>query len=122
MSNTGLTEIAAIMMQPGKGILAMDESVGTCNKRFAALGIPQTIEARQAYRNMLVTAPGLGNSISGAILFDETIRQKTKDGRPMAIALEDAGILPGIKVDAGAKSLAAFPNEKITEGLDGLRL
>jgi fructose-bisphosphate aldolase class I len=109
------------MMQAGKGILAMDESVPTCNKRFAALGIPQTIEARQAYRNMIVTSPGLGKSISGAILFDETIRQKTIDGRPMAKALEDGGILPGIKVDAGAKNLAGFPNEKITEGLDGLR-
>jgi fructose-bisphosphate aldolase class I len=121
MSNATLSEIAGIMMQPGKGILAMDESTSTCNKRFAAAGIPQTVEARQAYRNMIVTAPGLGNSISGAILYDETIRQKTKDGRPMAKAIEDAGILPGIKVDAGAKNLAAFPNEKITEGLDGLR-
>lgn len=121
MRNTTLSEIAGIMMQPGKGILAMDESTPTCNKRFAAAGIPQTVEARQAYRNMIVTAPGLGKSISGAILYDETIRQKTNDGRPMAKALEDAGILPGIKVDAGAKNLAGFPNEKITEGLDGLR-
>jgi fructose-bisphosphate aldolase class I len=121
MSNTTLSEIARIMMQPGKGILAMDESLSTCNKRFAAMGIPQTVEARQAYRDMIVTAPGLGKSISGAILFDETIRQNTKDGRPMPKALMDAGILPGIKVDGGAKSLAGFPNEKITEGLDGLR-
>jgi len=104
-----------------KGILAMDESFPTCNKRFAKLGIPQTEEARRSYREMIVTTPGLGESISGAILFDETIRQKTNDGIPMIKVITDAGIIPGIKVDAGAKDMAGHPGEKISEGLDGLR-
>ena len=104
-----------------KGILAMDESLPTCNKRFAKLGIPQTEEFRRAYRELIVTTPGLGESISGAILFDETIRQKTKDGTPMIKVITDAGIIPGIKVDTGAKDLAGRPGEKISEGLDGLR-
>lgn len=104
-----------------KGLLAMDESTGTCNRRFAALGIPQTEEARRAYREMIVTTPGLGESIGGAILFDETIRQCKKDGTPFVKALIDAGIIPGIKVDMGAKAMAAHPGEKVTEGLDGLR-
>jgi fructose-bisphosphate aldolase, class I len=104
-----------------KGILAMDESLPTCNKRFAKLGIPQTEEYRLAYRELIVTTPGLGESISGAILFDETIRQKTKDGTPMIKVITDAGIIPGIKVDTGAKELAGHPGEKISEGLDGLR-
>jgi fructose-bisphosphate aldolase class I len=108
-------------MADHKGLLAMDESDPTCNKRFAKLGIPQTADARRAYRELIVTAPGLGESISGAILFDETIRQQKKDGTPFAKALTDAGIVPGIKVDAGAKDMAAHPGEKITEGLDGLR-
>ena len=99
----------------------MDESNPTCNKRFAKLGIPQTVEARRAYRELIVTAPGLGECISGAILFDETIRQQKKDGTPFAKALAEAGIIPGIKVDAGAKDMAGHPGEKITEGLDGLR-
>jgi fructose-bisphosphate aldolase class I len=104
-----------------KGLLAMDESTGTCNKRFAKLGIPQTVEARRAYRELIVTTPGLGESIGGAILYDETIRQQTKDGAPFVRVLVDAGIIPGIKVDTGAKELAGHPGEKVTEGLDGLR-
>ncbi len=104
-----------------KGLLAMDESNGTCNKRFAAAGIPQTVEMRRRYRELIVTTPGLNESIGGAILYDETIRQQTKDGMPMADVLAKAGIIPGIKVDTGAKPMAGFPNEKITEGLDGLR-
>ena len=104
-----------------KGLLAMDESNPTCNKRFARLGIPQTEEARRAYRELIVTTPGLGESISGAILYDETIRQQKQDGTPFVKVLVDAGIIPGIKVDTGAKELAGFPGEKVTEGLDGLR-
>jgi len=112
---------AKALVADHKGLLAMDESNPTCNKRFAKLNIPQTVEARRAYRELIVTAPGLGESISGAILFDETIRQQKKDGTPFLKVLADAGIIPGIKVDAGAKDLAAHPGEKITEGLDGLR-
>ena len=108
-------------MADDKGLLAMDESNPTCNKRFANLGIPQTPEVRRAYRDLIVTAPGLGDSICGAILFDETIRQKTRKGAPFAKALVEAGIIPGIKVDAGATDLAGHPGEKVTEGLDGLR-
>ena len=104
-----------------KGLLAMDESNGTCNKRFAAAGIPQTIEMRRQYREMIVKTPGLNESIGGAILYDETIRQQTKDGIPFTEVLDKAGIIPGIKVDMGAKQMAGYPYEKITEGLDGLR-
>jgi fructose-bisphosphate aldolase class I len=104
-----------------KGLLAMDESTPTCNKRFAKLGIPQTEEFRRAYREFIVTTPSLGKNISGAILFDETIRQNKKDGTPFIKILVDAGIIPGIKVDIGAKDMADHPGEKITEGLDGLR-
>jgi fructose-bisphosphate aldolase class I len=104
-----------------KGLLAMDESNPTCNKRFAALGIPQTEETRRAYRELIVTTPGLGESISGAILYDETIRQQKKDGTPLIKVIIEAGIIPGIKVDKGAKNMAGHPGEKITEGLDGLR-
>jgi fructose-bisphosphate aldolase class I len=99
----------------------MDESNGTCNKRFASLGIPQTIEARRAYRELIVTTMGLGECIGGAILYDETIRQQRSDGTPFVKVLIDAGIIPGIKVDTGAKELAGHPGEKVTEGLDGLR-
>jgi fructose-bisphosphate aldolase, class I len=116
-----IEETAQALFASDKGLLAMDESNPTCNKRFAQLGIPQTVEARRAYREMIVSTPGLGESISGAILYDETIRQQTKNGTPFATALKEAGIVPGIKVDLGAKSLAGFPGEKITEGLDGLR-
>jgi fructose-bisphosphate aldolase class I len=108
-------------MADNKGILAMDESNPTCNKRFAALGIPQTEEARRTYRKMIITTPGLGESISGVILYDETIRQQKKDGTPFLKVLSEAGIIPGIKVDTGAKEMAGHPGEKITEGLDGLR-
>ncbi len=114
-------DTARALVAGGKGLLAMDESNPTCNKRFAKLGIPQTVEARRAYRELIVTTPGLGDSISGAILYDETIRQQKKDGTPFVNVLIDAGIIPGIKVDAGAKDLAGHPGEKITEGLDGLR-
>jgi len=121
MNTTQLIDTAHAMMADGKGLLAMDESNPTCNKRFAAQGIPRTEEARRAYREMIVTTPGLGECISGAILFDETIRQTLTDGTPFANALARVGIIPGIKVDAGAKPLAGHPGEKITEGLDGLR-
>ena len=116
-----LTHTARKLVANHKGILAMDESLPTCNKRFAKLGIPQTEEYRRAYREMIVTTAGLGEAISGAILFDETIRQKTKYGIPMINEITDAGIIPGIKVDTGAKDLAGRPGEKISEGLDGLR-
>ena len=116
-----LNKIANAMVAPGRGILAMDESHPTCNGRFEKLGIATTEEMRQAYRDMLVTAPGLSDYIGGAILFDETIRQKTLDGTPFAEYLSKNGIIPGIKVDAGAKVLAGHEKEKVTEGLDGLR-
>jgi fructose-bisphosphate aldolase class I len=109
------------MMTPGKGLLAMDESNKTCHARFAAEGIPQTEEFRRKWRELIVTTPGLGEGISGAILFDETMRQSTKDGVSFVTCLQEAGIVPGIKVDEGAKSLAGFPGERVTEGLDNLR-
>lgn len=108
-------------MADGKGLLAMDESTSTCNRRFASLGIPQTQEARRDWRELIVTTPSLNRSISGAILYDETIRESTKDGTPFIKILIDSGIIPGIKVDAGEKNMAGHPNEKITSGLDGLR-
>jgi fructose-bisphosphate aldolase class I len=116
-----LINTAKTMVAGDKGLLAMDESMPTCNKRFAKLGIPLTEEARRQYREMIVSTPGLGESISGAILFDETIHQQKKDGTPFVKVLTEAGIVPGIKVDTGAKDMAAHPGEKITEGLDGLR-
>jgi len=109
------------LVAPDKGLLAMDESIPTCHKRFAALGIPQTEEARRSWRELIVTTPSLGEAISGAILFDETLYQKTKKGRPFLDCLQEQGVIPGIKVDAGAKAMAGFPGEKVTEGLDGLR-
>jgi fructose-bisphosphate aldolase class I len=121
MNTQTLIDTARALVAEEKGLLAMDESNSTCNKRFAALGIPQTEEARRAYRELIVTTPDLAGSISGAILYDETMRQKKKDGTPFAKVLVDAGIIPGIKVDAGAKDMAGHPGEKITEGLDGLR-
>ena len=121
MNENILIVTANALVSNDKGILAMDESNPTCNKRFAALGIPQTAEARCAYREMIVTTPGLSQSISGAILFDETIRQHLTNGTPFIKAITDAGIIPGIKVDAGAKDMAGHPGEKISEGLDGLR-
>jgi fructose-bisphosphate aldolase class I len=116
-----LSDAASSLVADGKGLLAMDESNPTCNKRFAALAIPQTVQARRAYRELIITTPGLGESISGVILCDETMRQQKKDGTPFLKVLAGAGIIPGIKVDAGAKDLAAHVGEKITEGLDGLR-
>ncbi len=121
MDKAALTTTAQAMMQAGKGILAMDESTPTCNKRFAKLGIPLTEEARREWRELILTTPGLGEFISGAILFDETMRQAKKDGTPFVKLLTDAGIIPGIKVDTGAKNLPFHPGEKVTEGLDGLR-
>ena len=121
MSTQTFIDTAKKMVADDKGLLAMDESNPTCNKRFAKLGIPQTEQARRAYRELIVTTPGLGESISGAILYDETIRQQKKDGTLFVKVLTDAGIIPGIKVDTGAKDLAGHPGEKITEGLDGLR-
>jgi fructose-bisphosphate aldolase class I len=116
-----VAKTAVALVAGDKGLLAMDESNPTCNKRFAALGIPQTYEARRAYREMIVTTPRLGECISGAILYDETIHKGTRDGIPFVKVLIDAGIIPGIKVDTGAKDLAGHPGERVTEGLDGLR-
>ena len=121
MNLQALINTAQALVADDKGLLAMDESNPTCNKRFAAIGIPQTEAARRAYREMIVTTPRLGESISGAILYDETIRQTKRDGTPFVKVLMDAGIIPGIKVDTSAKELAGHPGEKITEGLDGLR-
>jgi len=116
-----LIKTAKRLVEDDKGLLAMDESNPTCNKRFAALGITQNAETRRAYREMIVTTKDLDKCISGAILYDETIRQQTKDGTPIIKVITDAGIIPGIKVDMGAKDLAGHKDEKITEGLDGLR-
>jgi len=116
-----LIETAQALVADDKGLLAMDESNPTCNKRFAALGIPQTEEARRSYRELIVTTPCLGECISGLILYDETIRQTKKDGTPFLKIIVAAGIIPGIKVDTGAKDMAGHSGEKVTEGLDGLR-
>lgn len=116
-----LKKTAEAMVASGKGILAIDESHGTCKKRFDSIGVECTEENRRAYRGMLITADGIENYISGMILFDETLRQSAKDGAPFPEILEKKRILPGIKVDAGAKNLALHPGEQITEGLDGLR-
>lgn len=116
-----LRNTALEMVAPGKGILAMDESNPTCQKRFEKLGVASTEESRRTYRSLLVTAPDIEKYISGAILFDETIRQQTDAGIPFAEHLASIGIVPGIKVDKGAKVLAGYEGEKVTEGLDGLR-
>jgi fructose-bisphosphate aldolase class I len=116
-----LADIAQALVAPGKGILAIDESSGTIKKRFDSVGLESTEDNRRGYRVMMLSTPGLGQFISGAILFDETIRQSTDDGTRMVDLMEKAGILPGIKVDKGAKALAGFEGEKVTEGLDGLR-
>ncbi len=121
MNDQILKDTIQQLFADNKGLLAMDESNPTCNKRFAAAGIPQTVEMRRKYREMIVTTPGLHESIGGAILYDETIHQQTKDGVPIIDVLIKNGIIPGIKVDMGAKPMAGFPGEKITEGLDGLR-
>jgi fructose-bisphosphate aldolase class I len=121
MTQNRLVETANRLVADGRGLLAMDESNSTCNKRFAEAGIPQTVDMRRAWRDLLVTTPGLGSCISGAILYDETIREADAQGTSFLELLTRAGILPGIKVDAGAKPMAGHPGEKITEGLDGLR-
>jgi fructose-bisphosphate aldolase class I len=120
MNAEELEDTARTMMANNKGLLAMDESIPTCNKRFAAASIAQTVENRRAYRELLVTTSGLNEFISGAILCDETIRQSKKDGTPIATALIEKGIIPGIKVDAGTKEMPGHPGEKLTHGLDGL--
>jgi fructose-bisphosphate aldolase, class I len=109
------------MMADGKGILAMDESKGTCDRRFEKLGIPTTEERRRTYRELILTTPHLADFISSAILFDETIRQSTQAGVPFIKVMQEIGMIPGIKLDLGAKDLAACEGEKVTEGLDGLR-
>ena len=121
MQNPDLAKIAARLMAPGKGLLAIDESVSTANKRFIAEGIAQTEEMRRAWREVILTIEGLGEAVSGAILFDETIRQKTVAGVPFTQLMRDAGIVIGIKVDEGTVELAGHPGELVTEGLDGLR-
>jgi fructose-bisphosphate aldolase, class I len=121
MNAQELMSAAQALVAGDKGLLAMDESNPTCNKRFARLGIPQTEEARRSYRELIVTTPRLGECINGVILYDETIRQRKKDGTPFIKVLSDAGIIIGIKVDTGAKEMACHPGEKVTEGLDGLR-
>src|SRR2546429_5522744 len=121
MKTENLESIAKKLVAPGKGILAADESSGTIEKRLKSISVPSTEENRRAYREVLFTTKGAGEFISGVILFDETIRQKTRDGRSFVKALEEQGIISGIKVDKGAKAMANFHGEKITEGLDGLR-
>jgi fructose-bisphosphate aldolase class I len=116
-----LIDTVSALFADDKGLLAMDESNPTCDKRFAALGIPQTVEARRAYRELILTTSGLSQSVGGVILYDETIRQATRDGVPFRKLIADAGIIPGIKVDKGARDLAGHPGEKVTEGLDDLR-
>jgi fructose-bisphosphate aldolase class I len=121
MDTDVLRATSAQLVAPGKGILAADESTGTIKKRFDSIGLDSTEDNRRAYRDMLFTTPGLAEHVSGVILFDETIRQSAIDGPPFPELLAALGIIPGIKVDTGAKALAAFPAETVTEGLDGLR-
>jgi fructose-bisphosphate aldolase, class I len=116
-----LESVAATLVADGKGILAADESVATATRRFDTVGIRSTEQSRRAYREMLFTTPGAAEFISGAILYDETIRQKSSGGTPLAEVLSSQGIVPGIKVDTGAEPLAGSPEETVTEGLDGLR-
>ena len=116
-----LIATAKAMVVPGKGILAVDESTETCTKRFAEFGIESTKTSRRDYREMMFRAPGISEYVSGAILYDETIRQDAADGSRIVDVLNDVGVLPGIKVDTGVKPLAGAPGETITEGLDGLR-
>ena len=118
---TDLAKIAVSLVSKGKGILAADETVSTLTKRFDALKINSTPSSRRDYRELLLTAPGAGEFISGVIMHDETIRQQTSAGAPFVAACEQLGIVPGIKVDAGAKPLAGHAPERVTEGLDGLR-
>ena len=116
-----LAETARALVAPGKGILAADESTGTIKRRFESIGVENTVDNRRAYRELLFRTAGAAPYISGVILYDETIRQKAADGTPLVKLLKDQGILPGIKVDIGAKPLAGSPDETVTEGLDGLR-
>ncbi|PLW89819.1 class I fructose-bisphosphate aldolase [Mucilaginibacter sp.] len=120
MNLAELKSTASRLMAPDKGLIAMDESLSTINKRFEPLGIPLTEEYRRKYRELIVTTPNLGECISGAILFDETVHQSTADGKPFLDVLKEHGIVAGIKVDEGAVDMEGFPGEKITEGLDGL--
>jgi len=121
MDRQQLQSVAKALVAPGRGILAADESSGTIAKRFAKIEVQSTTDTRRAYRNLLFTTAGVEAFISGVILFDETIRQAADDGTPFPQLLAKKGIIPGIKVDTGAKDLAGFPGEKVTEGLDGLR-
>jgi fructose-bisphosphate aldolase, class I len=121
MNLSELNRVACAMVAKGKGILAADESSGTIKKRFDSIKLESTEEHRRTYREMLFTAPGAAEAVSGVILYDETIRQKTREGAPFTQYLANHGMIPGIKVDLGAKPLAGFPGETITEGLDGLR-
>lgn len=121
MNIAQLAETAQALVADGKGILAADESTGTIKKRFDGIQVESTAETRRDYRNMLFTTAGAAEHISGVILFDETLRQEAADGRRLAQILIDAGMIPGIKVDSGAKPLALHPGETVTEGLDGLR-
>ena len=116
-----LNQVARALVAPGRGILAADESTGSIKKRLESIGVESTEETRRAYRDMLFTTKGMGEFISGVIMFDETLRQSAADGTPFVKVLQDAGSIPGIKVDTGAKPLARSPNETVTEGLDGLR-
>ncbi|MFL6033332.1 MAG: class I fructose-bisphosphate aldolase [Rubrobacteraceae bacterium] len=115
-----LEKTARALVAPGKGILAADESFGTIGKRFEAVGIESSEDSRRAYREMLFTTPNIGEYLSGVILFEETLGQKASDGRPLAKVLEDQGIIPGIKVDKSTVPMPLSPNEKFTQGLDGL--
>jgi fructose-bisphosphate aldolase class I len=121
MKNPNLESNARALVVEGKGILAADESLGTIKKRFEGIQLESTEETRRSYRELFFTTPGIEQFISGVILFDETLRQATRDGIPFAQILTRKGVAPGIKVDKGAKDLAGFPGEKITDGLDGLR-
>ncbi|MEN1944648.1 class I fructose-bisphosphate aldolase [Luteimonas sp. MJ293] len=121
MSIEDLAQTAQAMMAAGKGIIALDESPGTIGKRFDAVGVANSSDNRRAWREVLLTTPGLGEYISGAILHEETLRQSTSAGIPFAQVMAEAGIIPGVKVDAGTHPLAGFPGETVTEGLDGLR-
>ena len=121
MSSQSIEAIASAMVADGKGVLAIDESSPTIKKRFDSIGAECTEENRRAYRELLIAGDGINEFISGMILYDETIRQSTKDGTPFPELLTSRGIMPGIKVDGGAKDLAGHPGEKVTEGLDGLR-
>src|SRR5918999_4024103 len=121
MADKALEVTARALVAPGKGILAADESDGTIKKRFDTIQVESTEENRRAYRDFLFTTPGMEENISGVILFDETIRQTSADGTPFPKLLDDKGVIPGIKVDKGAKPLALAEGETVTEGLDGLR-